>query len=106
MRNHAILAVLVLIAACNRVPSLHVPQAEQAAQAAHGSGERYRAHQRCLGVAKTLEELVACMETEGYAFIARRAEYPSPQCWDARDGEAVATDAPPQCFEHAPGARH
>jgi len=106
VRTPAILAVLVLAPACNGVLSPHLPQVEQAAQAAHGGGERYRAHQRCLTVATTLEELVACMGEEGYQFIERRAEYPATECWDARDGEALATDAPPHCFEHAPDAPH
>lgn len=106
MGRYASATVLVLVAACQGVPTPHLPQVEQAAQAVHGGGERYRAHQRCLGVARTFEEMVGCMRDEGYVFIPRSADYPSPECWDARDSEAVASDALPSCFEHAPDAPH
>jgi len=100
-----LVTALVVAAACSGVPSPRFPQVEQAAQATHGGGERYRAHQRCVAVAKTVDDLVDCMRYEGYGFIARGPDYPSPECWSVRSSGA-ATDAPPHCFEHSPDAPH
>lgn len=101
------LIVLLVAAAagCARPNPPRLPQIEQAAQATHGGGERYRAHQRCTELAHTAEDLVACMQREGYDFITRSPTYPSPECWSARSAEN-ATALPPHCFEHAPGTSH
>jgi hypothetical protein len=82
------------------------PQVEQAVQATHGGGERYRTHQRCVELARTVEDLVACMQEEGYAFIPHGPTYPAPECWSARRSAAALADVPPHCFEHAPGTSH
>jgi hypothetical protein len=101
-----LVAVLVVASACSGVPWLRLPQIEQATQATHGGGERYRAHQRCVEVTKTVDELVDCMRDEGYVFIARGPDYPSPECWTMRTPGTTATGVPPHCFEHSPDAPH
>jgi hypothetical protein len=103
---YRLLAVVLLAAACASTPRLRLPQVEQATQATHRGGERYRAHQRCAGIARTVEDLVECMRQEGYEFIARAPDYPSRQCWEAREPESAVTDVPPHCFTHAPGTPH
>lgn len=105
MRLDTFVAGMVVAGACT-LASPRLPQVEQAAQATHGGGERYRAHQRCAAVAHTLEDLVACMHDEGYEFLAQRPEYPSPECWSMRRDGAEATSVPPHCFEHAAGTPH
>jgi hypothetical protein len=103
MGMRTFVAAMVVASACSR---LHVPQVEQAARATHGGGERYRAHQRCLEMAKTVDGLVDCMRQEGYGFIARESAYPSPQCWEARSSGPDPVSVPPHCFEHSPDAPH
>ena len=101
-----IFAMALLAAACASAPRPRLPQVEQAAQATHRGGERYRAHQRCAGMARTVEDLVGCMRQEGYEFIARGPDYPSDQCWEAREAGSAVADVPPHCFAHAPGTPH
>lgn len=53
-----------------------------------------------------VEKVVDCMREEGYEFIARSPDYPSPQCWEARQSGGAVTDVPPHCFAHASGTAH
>jgi hypothetical protein len=106
MRSRTLLAVVVVAAACASVPRPRFPQVEQAVQATHGGGERYRSHERCAEVARTVEDLVACMKQEGYDFIVRGTDYPAPECWSARDSGTDVSSIPPHCFEHAAGTSH
>jgi hypothetical protein len=101
-----IFALALLVAACASSPRPRLPQVEQAAQATHRGGERYRAHQRCAQIARTVEDLLACMREEGYEFIAQAPDYPSRECWEAREPESAVSDVPPHCFVHAPGTPH
>jgi hypothetical protein len=104
--SYRILALALLAAACASAPRPRFPQVEQAAQATHRGGERYRVHQRCAGIARTVEDLVECMRQEGYDFIPRAPDAPSRQCWEAREPGNTVTDVPPHCFVHAPGTPH
>jgi hypothetical protein len=106
MGMRRLVAALIVASACSGFPTPRVPQVEQAAQATHGGGERYRAHQRCLEVGKRVEDLVDCMRHEGYDFIAQGPTYPSPECWEARSSGTAAVSVPPHCFEHSPDAPH
>jgi hypothetical protein len=98
------LAVVALLTACGWFP--RVPQAEQAAQATHRGGERLRAHQRCVEVTTRIEDLVQCMDTEGYHFVPRVPGFPADECWALRDRPVENALPPPHCFEHAPDAPH
>lgn len=105
--HRAVVALLAgVLAACNGLPSVHVPQAEQAVQATHGGGERLRAHQRCLAAGEHVEDLVHCMETEGYSFVPRTPGFPGDECWTLRDAARDDAPPPPHCFEHAADAPH
>jgi hypothetical protein len=98
--------VLGFVTACDRLPTPRIPQAEQAVQAAHGGGERLRAHQRCVEATNRVEDLVRCMDAEGYHFVARAPGFPASECWGDRDQPAEDALPPPHCFEHAPDATH
>ena len=92
--------------ACGHAPTPRLPQVEQASQAVHGGGERYRAHQRCVTTTHRMADFVQCMDQEGYHFITRSPAYPSPECWQLRESDADGEVLPPHCFEHAPDAPH
>jgi hypothetical protein len=104
-RRTLALAAAVLLCACERVPTLRIPQMEQAVQAGHGGGERVRAHGRCVEATTGTEALLRCMDAEGYHFVARSPAFPGPECWAYRDDPAAGVP-PPHCFEHAPDAPH
>ena len=57
-------------------------------------------------IVRTVEELVECLRQEGYEFIAPARDYPSRQCWEAREPESSVTDVPPHCFVHTRGTPH
>jgi hypothetical protein len=92
----------LFVGACSGIPMPRLPQIEQAAQVTQGGGERYRAHGRCLEDSHTSDELVACMRREKYVFLPQRQEYPSSECWEARNNEEAPANLPAHCFERAP----
>ena len=98
--------VLGFLTSCDRLPTPRIPQAEQAVQAAHGGGERLRAHQRCVEATNRVEDLVGCMDAEGYHFVARAAGLQASECWAVREQPVDDALPPPHCFEHAPDAPH
>jgi hypothetical protein len=77
------------------------PQVEQATEAVHGGGERYRDHQQCMKASRTVDELVRCMDEAQWHFVAHGGVYPEPECWEAREkGELDRLAA--HCFLRAP----
>jgi hypothetical protein len=97
------LAVTLVLAACEwgSVPSPRLPQVEQATEAAHGGGERYRTHRACTATAASVDGLVECMRQAGWEFVARGGEYPAAECWQDRDSGNLEHVAP-YCFVRTP----
>jgi hypothetical protein len=106
MSRLALAAVAGALVACNGMPPVRIPQAEQAIQATHGGGERLRIHQRCVEATGSVEALVRCMDADGYHFVARAPGFPGDECWAIRDDASDESLPPPHCFEHAPDAPH
>lgn len=98
--------VVGLLASCNGFPTPRIPQAEQALQVTHGGGERLRAHQRCVEATRSIDDLVQCMDAEGYHFVPRVPGFPGDECWALRDQPTDDILPPPHCFEHASDAPH
>jgi hypothetical protein len=94
------------LASCSTgtVPPLRFPQVEQATEAIEGGGERYRAHRACAADARTVAQLITCMQAAGWDFVERRPGYPEADCWSDRDrGEVNRIE--PQCFVRIAGER-
>jgi len=99
-----VLALALASCATSPLPRPRLPQVEQATEAVHGGGERYRAHRTCAGVARSVDDLVRCMRDAGWAFVAGAPGYPEADCWRARDGGEV-NRIPPDCFVRTPEHR-
>ena len=101
-RAATVTALIVLLASCtaDRVPRLRLPQLEQATEAAHGGGERYRDHQTCMQSSKSVDDLVRCMEESHWHFVAQGGVFPERECWEARDRGELDRIAP-HCFLRA-----
>jgi hypothetical protein len=93
--------VVLLLAGCNGVPWLRVPQVEQATEATHDAGERYRTHLACSDGVKSVDDLIGCMHAKGWDFMARGPGYPESDCWQARDRGELERLAP-LCFVRSP----
>jgi hypothetical protein len=102
-----VVVLVVLLSGCNGIPSLRLPQVEQATEAVHDRGERYRVHHTCADGARSVDEMVACMRAAGWEFVDRGPDYPQAGCWEARDAGELERLVP-LCFvrspEHAGGA--
>jgi hypothetical protein len=92
-----------LLAACSseHLPRLRFPQVEQATEAMHGGGERYRDHRTCMELAKSADDLVECMGTAHWSFVAHGTVSPEPECWEARQ-HAELERLGPHCFVRGP----
>ena len=99
-RPFAALLVL-LLAGCDGVPWLRIPQVEQATEATHDAGERYRTQLACSDGAKSVDDLIGCMHAKGWDFVARGPGYPESDCWQARDRGELDRLAP-LCFVRSP----
>jgi hypothetical protein len=103
----ALAGALLALAGCaggrgpGGVPLPRVFQAEQAAEALQGGGERYRVHQACARAATSVDGLIACMREANYAFLVRRPGYPEAECWALRDRDDPREPPPPHCFVQA-----
>ena len=102
-RRAEALAIALILASCtaSSVPRPRFPQVEQATEALQGGGERYRTHRACAGAAKSVDDLVRCMQDAGWTFVARGPAYPEADCWQAHDRGEVDR-IPPQCFVRSP----
>ena len=102
-RAEPTLAIALILASCtaSSVPRPRFPQVEQATEALQGGGERYRTHRACAGAAKSVDDLVRCMQDAGWTFVARGPAYPEADCWQAHDRGEVDR-IPPQCFVRSP----
>ena len=101
-RARAALAVAAtfLIAACESPPPIHVFQAQQVTDALQGTlGERLSTHRTCSGASTNVDQLIACMETHGYAFIAMGPDYPAAECWQLKQERGEGRLPPPYCFQ-------
>jgi hypothetical protein len=104
LRPTAAAAVIgALLASCSseHVPRLRFPQVEQATEAAHGGGERYRDHRTCMASAKSADDLVQCMGAAHWSFLAHGTVFPEQECWEAREHEELERLGP-HCFVRAP----
>jgi hypothetical protein len=82
-------------------PRPRIPQVESTVEMVEGQGDRFAAHRTCVRANPELKPLLECMDTAGYAFVARVPQYPSIECWQLR--ERAGTDLPPAyCWERGP----
>jgi hypothetical protein len=95
--------VLTLLVSCTggSVPVPRFPQVEQATEAMHGGGERYRDHRTCMQASTSALELVQCMYAAHWHFVPHGSVFPEPECWQAREREQLEHLAP-HCFIRAP----
>jgi hypothetical protein len=102
-RTATVAVLAVVLASCSGQSVLRprFPQVEQAAEAVHGGGERYRDHQTCMKASKSVDDLVRCMDEAHWHFVAHGAVFPERECWEARDREELDRLAP-HCFLRAP----
>ena len=103
-RRHCAALLVLLLQGCEGLPWFRVPQVEQANEAMHDGGERYRAHLACSDGVKSVDDLIGCMHAKGWDFVASSPGYPASGCWQARDRGELGRLAP-LCFvrsaEHA-----
>jgi len=99
MRHLVLALIAATLTACNGLPAISIPQAEQAVRAAEGGGERLRVHQRCVAASSDADGLVSCMAADGYRFVPRIPAFPGDECWALRDQPREDTLPPPYCFE-------
>jgi len=92
-----------LLASCtiDAVPRPRFPQVEQATEAMHGGGERYRDHRTCMQSSTSAEDLIQCMDAAHWHFVPHGAVFPEPECWEAREHRELERLAP-HCFMRAP----
>jgi len=100
------LLAIVLASCAGGVPLPRFPQIEQATEAVQGGGERYRVHRACATGARSVDQLIACMQDAGWQFVERGPGYPEAACWQDRDRAELDRIAA-QCFvrtaEHRSG---
>jgi hypothetical protein len=92
---------VLLLQGCDGLPWLRVPQVEQANEAVHDAGERYRTHLACSDGVKSVDDLIGCMHAKGWDFVARAPGYAESDCWVARD-HGDLDRLPPLCFVRSP----
>jgi hypothetical protein len=95
-----VLTALLVSCTGETVPRPRFPQVEQATEAMHGGGERYRDHRTCAQSSKSADDLVRCMAAAHWQFVAHGVVSPEPECWEARDRGEVERLIP-QCFIRA-----
>ena len=100
-RLSVVVASTMLLAACDSMLRPRFGQVEQATEALHGGGERYRDHRRCSQSATSVQTLIDCMDAAHWHFVSQGPEYPERDCWESRErGELERL--PPHCFVRAP----
>jgi hypothetical protein len=90
----------LVLTACGQVPRVRLPQVEQATEAVHGSGERYRVHRDCGRTARSVDDMIRCMHDAGWEFVTRGPGYPESDCWQSRDRDDL-DHIVPLCFVRA-----
>ena len=100
-RVSTVLGALVLASCGTGLHWPRLPQIEQATEATHGGGERYRVHRTCSSTAQSVDALIACMRAADWDFLARGPGHPEAECWEARD-RGELDHIPPLCFSRSP----
>jgi hypothetical protein len=103
LSTSAAASIAALLVACQDTSVLRprFPQVEQATEAMHGGGERYRDHQQCMKASRTVDDLVRCMDEAHWHFVAHGTVFPEPECWEAREQGSLDRLAA-HCFLRAP----
>jgi hypothetical protein len=96
-----VLAAFLASCRSESVPRLRFPQVEQATEAVHGGGERYRDYRTCTQSSTSVQGLVDCMDAKHWHFVPQGAVFPEPECWEGRKSDELERVLP-QCFVRAP----